>query len=108
MIAPWLVVLIFFAIVFSILGIGELDKKITIEDINVGDKIKIKGEEFTVKGYGENGIMEVVNEKRETILIKFDKDVKLTSVNTEGVRLYIEVENFKGTVGGQYLNNIKL
>jgi len=108
MIGPWVVIFAVFISIFLSIGLGELDRKITIEDINVGDEIRIKGESFAVKGYGENGLMEVVNAKRETILINLNKDVKLISVNAEGKRKYIEVKNFKGTVGGQYLNNIKI
>ena len=108
MIGPWVVIFAVIISVFLSIGFGEIDSRITIEDINVGDRLKIKGEMFTVKGYTENGLMEIEKSKGVTYIIKFDKDVKFISANSSGVRQYIEVKNFKGTVGSDYLNKLKM
>ena len=56
-------VLILFATILFGYGImatvpNEDSKKwISLDDVLVGDKIHIKGEEFTVKAYANNGIM---------------------------------------------------
>lgn len=89
---------------------GERKKEIEIDDINVGDILKIKGERFKVLNYSDKGVMEIISEVSKTPFI-FDagscKDIEFISHNIDGKRLYITLEGFKGTVGGDYLNKIK-
>lgn len=89
---------------------GEKKKEINIDDINVGDILKIKGERFKVLNYSDKGVMEIISEASKTPFI-FDagscKDIEFISHNIDGKRLYITLEGFKGTVGGDYLNKIK-
>ena len=89
---------------------GERKKEINIDDINVGDVLKIKGERFKVMNYSDKGVMEIISEASKKTFI-FDagdcKNIEFISHNIDGKRLYVTVEGFKGTVGGDYLNKIK-
>jgi hypothetical protein len=111
-------ILLYVAITFVLLGLFGLwdessvsETKINVDDVNVGDKIIIKGENFFVEGYSSNGVMEIYKYKdsinKEKYLVKFDKDVELLSHDVDKKRKYITVKGFKGTVGGDYLNKFK-
>lgn len=84
------------------------DKKINLNDINVGDILKIKGEEFIVNEYSPDGIMELISKKDDkTYYLKLDEKMYLVYLMCDGKRKHIELRGFEGTVGGQYLNKIK-
>jgi hypothetical protein len=104
--------LLIFGLFFIISGIVEAcykQKKIHLNDINVGDKIVIKGEKFIVKGYSSSGNVEIsrINNASERYIININPNDILVSHNEDGERKYISIDNFKGTVGGSYLDKIK-
>ena len=101
--------IILFFIVFILLGAFVPDKtsiKIKIDDINVGDELRIKGEKFFVKAYASDGNTMALSKRRNGdayCVIEFDKNVKFISHNSNDKRKYIIVKNFKGTIGGDYI-----
>lgn len=106
-----LVVLGIFLLYFSSMIVDLYDKqeRIKLNDINVGDKVKIKGENFIVKGYSSSGNVEIakIDKDSERYVININPDDVLVSHNEEGKRKYISIDSFKGTVGGNYLDKIK-
>jgi hypothetical protein len=103
----FIAVILFIGALFLVGG-DETANAILLNDINVGDKINIKGEMFIVKAYSPEGNMEIVNSKNgESYIIKIDDSTKLTSHSDNGIRKYISIDNFDGTVGGEYLNRFK-
>lgn len=89
------------------------DKKkwISLDEVLVGDKIHVKGEEFTVKAYANNGIMEVEKEttvygkENQRFLVK-TKDCTFLLHLSGDKRKYIDLIGLKGTVGGDYLERV--
>jgi len=104
----FLIVLLSISFMFLISD-DDTKNTILLNDINVGDKISIKGQMFTVKAYSTEGNMEIVdtNGKQVSYIIKIDDNTKLTSHSVDGIRKYISIDNFEGTVGGEYLNKFK-
>lgn len=111
-------IFLYVTIIFIVLGLlGFWDEssvreiKINVDDINVGDKIVIKGEDFFVESYSSDGIIKAYKKNdiinKEWYIVKFDNDVELLSHNVDNKRKYITVKGFKGTVGGDYLKKIK-
>ena len=99
---------LFFISFMFVLGGDNTEHTILFNDINVGDKIKIKGETFIVKAYSTDGNLEMIKDGTNvSYIIKIDDATKLTSHTENGVRKYISVDNFEGTVGSDYLNRIK-
>lgn len=98
----------FIALMFAIGG-DSTTNTITLNEINVGDNISIKGQLFTVKAYSPEGNMEIenTNGKHVSYIIKIDDSTVLTSHSENGTRKYISIDNFEGTVGGEYLNRFK-
>ena len=105
---PFLIIFGLIIFLSFAVAVGEVDRTIKLDDINVGDRLKIKGEKFTVKGYSDNGLMELEKSPGVVFIIKFDEGTKFIEINSSGARQYIEVKNFKGTVGGDYLKKIKM
>lgn len=108
----YVTIIFVFLVLFGLFDESPVSEtKINVDDVNVGDKIIIKGENFFVEGYSSNGVMEVYKYKdamnKEKYLVKFDKDVELLSHDVDKKRKYITVKGFKGTVGGDYLNKFK-
>ena len=100
------ITLLFIAMMF-IIGGDSTENTIMLNDINVGDKISIKGQIFEVKGYSPEGNMEIVDRNKTSYIIKIDDSAILTSHTENGIRKYISIDNFEGTVGGEYLNKFK-
>lgn len=98
-------------IICGIIAVVVIDKKegkkINVDDISVRDLIEIKGEMFSVVGYSSDGLMRLRKKSNEKeYLIKFDDNVELRKMDVLGTTV-IKVNNFKGTVGGDYMNLIK-
>ena len=99
----------FILIFFVSLTLPDEDKKktIPIDDVLVGDKVRIKGEEFKVDGYTTTGRMELSN-KRGTFIINVDPSKNNFILHSSGrERKYVEITGTKGTVGSDYLEKIK-
>jgi len=96
---------LFFLIICAVPDKCE-DKKITLDEINIGDRIKIKGQTFLVKNYSQTGVMEIIEDEK-SFFIKVDDNTIITSHNEGEKRKYLTIDNFKGTVEGQYLDKIK-
>lgn len=103
-------VLLAFSILYTVFSFVEIKTvRIRLNDINVGDRLRIKGERFIVKNYSSNGNVEIekLGKNDEKYVINIKPDNILISHNEDGKRDYISIEDFEGTVGGDYLNKIK-
>ena len=98
-----------FFVFFSVLIVSDEDKKakINLDDILVGDTVRIKGEEFTVVGYSENGVMEITDGVENYYIQVSEKDIKFVLHYSGSIRKFIEIQGTKSTVKGDYLSKIK-
>lgn len=102
----FIITIVFIAIMFAVGG-DSTTNTITLNEINVGDKINIKGQMFIVNAYSSEGNMEIIGDNKRPYIIKIDDSTVLTSHSENGIRKYISIDNFEGTVGGEYLNKFK-
>lgn len=107
-----LTVLVYILIIISSFYTDSFYKKertIKVNDVNVGDLLKIKGASYKVKAYTGSGVFEVEARtfNNETYIIKIDDSVKIKEHRSGKRRLYITFEGFDGTVGADYLEKIK-
>jgi len=109
MTSTFLTIVFIVLVFFSVLIVSDEDKKSTInlDDILVGDTVRIKGEEFTVVGYSENGVMEITDGVENYYIKVNEKDIKFVLHYSGSMRKFIEIQGTKSTVKGDYLNNIK-
>lgn len=92
-----------------IMTIPDEDKQelISLDDIHVGDKIKIKGEMFDMISYSPGGVMEIKNDKGEYIINTNQPGVSFYLHKSGRKRKYVDIVGFRGTIGSDYLDKIK-
>ena len=105
----WLVLIFPIALVIGVIFDKDI-KSVSLEKINVGERIMIKGEYFTILRYSPGGVIEARKDGTDDVFyIKTDKKTKFIPVLdnwTKRIRFY-SIEGLKGTVCGEELDKIK-